>query len=102
MVREDDDLVELEEPDFDQDEDQSSNETWMRGLWMLILAFLFSFASTVLGVVAVVQFLWMLFAKEKNEFLSDFGKDMGKWLSDVALFQSGASDDKPFPWKKWG
>ncbi|MGJ8585948.1 MAG: DUF4389 domain-containing protein [Marinosulfonomonas sp.] len=102
MVREDDDLVELEEPDSDQEDNASGNEIWMRGLWMLILAFLFSFASTVLGIVAIIQFLWMLFAKEKNELLSDFGKDMGRWLSDVALFQSGASDEKPFPWKKWG
>ena len=75
---------------------------WMRGLMMLILAFLFWLAETVLGVVAVVQFLWMLFTKEKNALLMDFGTDLGEWLAAVARFQSGATEDKPFPWAKWG
>jgi hypothetical protein len=34
--------------------------------------------------------------------LADFGKDLGKWMSDVAQFQTGSSEEKPFPWKKWG
>ena len=81
---------------------QAPEGIWMRGLMMLILAFMFALAETVLAVVAVVQFLWMLFAKEKNTLLSDFGSSLGKWLSDVARFQSGATEDKPFPWAKWG
>ena len=75
---------------------------WMRGLMMLILALMFGLAETVLGVVALVQFLWMLFAKEKNTLLMGFGEDLARWLADVALFQTGATDDKPFPWAKWG
>lgn len=75
---------------------------WMRGLMMLILALMFGLAETVLGVVAVVQFLWMLFTKEKNALLVEFGTDLGKWLEAVARFQSGATEDKPFPWGKWG
>ncbi len=75
---------------------------WMRGLLMLILALMFGLAETVLVVVAVVQFLWMLFAKEKNALLMEFGKDLGKWLEATARFQSGATEDKPFPWAKWG
>jgi len=80
----------------------SRNQLWMRGLWMLVFAVLFELAKTVLLVVALVQFFWMLFTGERNAGLIDFGKDMGKWQRDVALFQSGASDDKPFPWAKWG
>lgn len=75
---------------------------WMRGLMVLILALMFGLAETVLVVVAVVQFLWMLFTKERNALLVEFGQDLGKWLAAVASFQSGASDDKPFPWAKWG
>jgi len=74
---------------------------WMRGLFMLIFAAFFGLAETVLFVVALVQFLWMLFAKEKNKALADFGVSLGNWLAHVAAFQSGATDDKPFPWGKW-
>ena len=102
------DPVDLDEPENrkDRGDDGSSFEVpeglWMRGLMMLILALLFALAETILGVVAVVQFVWMMFTKEKNGLLMDFGHDLGEWMGAVARFQSGASEDKPFPWAKWG
>lgn len=75
---------------------------WMRGLWMLILAVMFGIAETVLAIGALVQFLWMLFSREKNQLLVEFGRDLGRWMSDVAAFQTGVTEDKPFPWKRWG
>ena len=102
MADEKDDLVELEEPDTGVDENEGSNRIWMRGLWMIVLAVMFGLAETIMVVMALVQFLWILFAKEKNALLSDFGQDLGKWLSDVAMFQTAATDEKPFPWRKWG
>ena len=77
-----------------------NNHIWMRGLWMLILALLFGLAETVLLAFAVLQFLWMLFSKEKNSFLSDAGETTGKWLHAVARFQTGATDEKPFLWRR--
>lgn len=102
MSQDDDEPIELTEPEAEQEESRFSKDIWMRGLWMIVLALLFALAETVLSVVAVIQFLWMLFTKEKNELLSEFGKDLGLWLSDVARFQSGATEEKPFPWKSWG
>lgn len=95
------DPVEMDEPDQGGEFDAPEN-IWMRGLWMLVLALLFGLAETVLAVLAVVQFLWMVFTKEKNLLLMEFGHDLSFWLRDVARFQSGATEDKPFPWKKWG
>jgi hypothetical protein len=92
----------------DSSKDEMHEETyapqrniWMRGLFMLIFLALFGLAETVLLVVALVQFLWMLFTKEKNDGLADFGQSLGRWLGRVAEFQTGATDDKPFPWGKW-
>lgn len=96
------DPVELNEPGYETGESGEDENIWLRGLWMLLFAALFALAETILWVVALVQFLWMLFSKEKNELLLDFGRDLGKWMQDVARFQSGASEVKPFPWKRWG
>ena len=74
---------------------------WMRALWMLVFAILFGIGESVLLAVAVIQFLWMIFSKNKNTQLVSFGQDLGRWLQDVARFQTGVSDDKPFPWRKW-
>ncbi len=94
------DPLEMQPP---RDGDGSTgNAVWKRGLWMLVFVVLFELAKTVLLVVALVQFFWMLFAREKNAGLAGFGRELGNWLRDVSLFQSGASEAKPFPWGKWG
>jgi hypothetical protein len=74
---------------------------WLRGLWMIVLAILFGVAETILLFAAVIQFFWLLFAKEKNQFIADFGKDLSAWLAKTAQFQTGASEEKPFPWTRW-
>ena len=100
------DAVELKEPDGsddgpDDDDLEPVNGIWMRGVMMLILAAMFGLAQTVLAMVALVQFIWMLITKEKNQLLAEFGRDLAAWLAITARFQSGASEDKPFPWTKW-
>lgn len=91
----------LEETDTIEGTPQDRKAIWLRGLWMLVLAVLFAIAETVLLLAAVLQFAWMLFAKEKNTFLVEFGGSLGKWLDKTARFQTGASEEKPFPWAKW-
>jgi len=89
----------LEEPGTDA-EDENQN-TWMRGLFMLILAILFGLGETVLAIGAVIQFIWMLAKGEKNQPIADFGEEMADWLARVARFQTGSTDEKPFPFTKW-
>lgn len=74
---------------------------WMRGLYMLLLAFAFGVAQTLLCVTAIAQFLWLLFAGEANGQLTKFGSSLSQWLADTARFLTCASDVKPFPWAPW-
>jgi hypothetical protein len=94
----------LEEPGSDDDEIGMTDDrnVWMRGLWMLLLAFLFGVGQFLLVIATIVQFLWMLFGKEKNEPIAAFGKDLADWLARTARFQTGATEDKPFPFATWG
>ena len=89
-----------EVPDWEI-EDEPENP-WMRGLWMVVLAVLFGVGQSILLLAAVLQFLWLIFAKEKNENIADFGTDLADWLARVALFQTGTTEDKPFPFARWG
>lgn len=90
----------LQEPGTD--EGFENKNVWMRGLWMVVLAIFFGFAEALLLLLALVQFLWMLFGKEKNRPIADFGADLSDWLARVARFQTGETDDRPFPFAKWG
>lgn len=74
---------------------------WMRGLIMLVFAFAFGIGQMVLNAVTLVQFLWLLITREPNERLARFGSSLSIWFSEVARFQTGATDDKPFPWRDW-
>lgn len=72
---------------------------WLRGLFMLFFAILVRIAAFLLAALTVIQFFWMLFAKDRNQAVADFGHSLGRWLARVADFQTGVSDDKPFPWR---
>ncbi len=90
----------LEEPGTDTKDDK--NNIWMRGLFMIILAVLFGVGEMILAVGAVIQFVWMLVKEEKNEPIAGFGEDLADWLARVAKFQTGSTEEKPFPFTKWG
>ncbi len=74
---------------------------WLRGLLMIVFAFFFGVAETLLFISAIIQFFWMLFTKAPNRMIADFGRNIGQWLKRVALFQTGASEQLPFPWTEW-
>jgi hypothetical protein len=54
-----------------------------------------------LNLFAIVQFLWLLAAREPNQFLARFGNTLSIWLADIGRFLTCATDDKPFPWRPW-
>jgi len=89
---------ETEEVDWRAEE----NNVWLRGLWMILFAIFFGLAEAVLWLLALVQFLWMLFAKERNRPIADFGEDLADWLARITRFQTGATEERPFPFAKWG
>lgn len=92
----------LEEPGGDTRDEAEDTNVWMRGLWMLVLALLFGIGEFVLLVAAVLQFLWLLFGKERNEPIAEFGRDLSDWLARIALFQAGTTEERPFPFTRWG
>ena len=79
----------------------SNPATWMRGLFMLLLLLAFGIAQGLLWILALVQFLWLLFAGEPNPALVQFGRSLSRWLQDTGRFIVCASEAKPFPWAPW-
>jgi hypothetical protein len=70
---------------------------WKRGLFMLLFMIAFGIAQALINLTAIVQFLWLLFASEPNQFLVRFGRSLSVWLADAVRFLSCASDEMPFP-----
>lgn len=75
--------------------------TWLRGLFMLIFALFYSVAEFVLAVVAIFQFLVLLFTGAPNARLLTFGRQLSVYVYHVFLFLTFNRDDKPFPFAPW-
>jgi len=77
------------------------SEVWKRGLVMLAFMFAFGVGQSILYLTAVAQLLWLLLAKGPNKLLVEFGKSLALWLAETVRFLCCATDEKPFPWKRW-
>ncbi len=79
----------------------SNPKTWKRGLVMLVFMVAFGIGQSILVLVSLVQFVWLLAKQEPNRLLAEFGQSLALWLSETARFLTCATEDKPFPWKAW-
>ena len=70
----------------------------VRGTLMLIFGLLLNLAITLVGVMAFIQFLWMLVTTGRNQFIADISSDLSRWMSATIQFLLGQSEEKPFPW----
>jgi hypothetical protein len=79
----------------------TTRDVWLRGLFMLLFMIAFAIGQSILNLIAIVQFLWLMFAREHNQLLANFGNSLATWLAEVGRFLACAADDRPFPWKPW-
>ena len=83
----------------EQDEPEERENLVFRLVYMILIGIMLSFAGTVLGVLAVIQFVLMLINQgTPNERLAEVGTDLGIWMAKAARYQTAASEVKPWPW----
>ena len=78
---------------------QTTRDVWMRGLFMLLFMIGFTVGQWLLNLLAIVQFVWLLVAREPNQFIARFGNALSIWLAEIGRFLTCATEDKPFPWR---
>ncbi|NCW17425.1 MAG: DUF4389 domain-containing protein [Rhodobacteraceae bacterium] len=71
----------------------------VRGIQMLIIGVMMNIGLTIIGFLALVQFLWMLFTNERNNAIADLVVKIKDWYGNAIAFMLGNSEQKPFPWK---
>jgi Domain of unknown function (DUF4389) len=79
----------------------TSQSRLVRALYLIFFMLAFGAGQSVLGLITVVQFVWLLAAGEPNQALRRFGASLARWFADTVRFLTCASDDKPFPWREW-
>jgi hypothetical protein len=85
------------EPDATQ---RLKENLWLRLLYSLIIAMLFSLLQSVLGVLALIQFVLMLVnGKTPNPNIAKLGASLGRWCDRAARYLTAQSEEKPWPWQ---
>ena len=88
-------------PTIEQERLALKGSRFVRALYLIFFLVAFGIGETVLGLLAVVQFIWLLATGEPNRNLSRFGVSLARWFADVVRYLTCASDVMPFPWKDW-
>lgn len=79
----------------------SERNILIRGLYMLLMAFAWQVAGTVLLVVSVIQFAVALLTGTPNTRLAVFGRGLAAYTRQVVAFLTFATEDVPFPFSDW-
>ncbi|OGA95613.1 MAG: lipase [Burkholderiales bacterium RIFCSPHIGHO2_12_FULL_61_11] len=74
---------------------------WVRLLFMVLLAAAFQLAASVLFFVAVLQLLLAVATGAPNARLRIFGRSLGRYLAQIADFESFGNETLPFPFSEW-
>jgi hypothetical protein len=71
--------------------------TWKRGLFMVVFAIISGVAKLIVTLVAVFQFVTVLFKGQVNESVIPFGQNLSTYIYQITLFLTFNTDDMPFP-----
>ena len=72
-----------------------------RGRLMVLMGLAFQITATLLLLVAITQFVISVVGGEPNARLRTLGTSLGRYLGQIASFESFATEDPPFPFADW-
>lgn len=85
----------------DLKENVTRHSIWLRLVFMIVLGVAFNVAEFVTFVVIAFQFLVSLFTGQPNDQLSRFGLNLARYLQQIIVFMTFATEEKPFPFTPW-
>jgi hypothetical protein len=93
-----------DEPGKDSSEKPSEMEqnlrarsTWLRLVFMIVIAICAEVARLVGGVIVLLQFLHVLFTGKPNERLLDTGLSLAQYVYQVIEYLTFNTEVRPFP-----
>jgi hypothetical protein len=72
-------------------------DTWKRGLFMVLFSIISGLAKFIVSLVAVFQFITLLFKGQVNSAVLPFGQNLSTYLYQISLFLTFKTDEMPFP-----
>lgn len=78
---------------------QSTGKTLIRGLYMVLFWLALTFTVYIFGLVVIAQFLFILISRKPNANLLKAGRNIVKFIKQIADFLTFNSEKLPFPFE---
>jgi hypothetical protein len=72
-------------------------DSWKRGLFMIVFAIISGVAKLIVTLVAVFQFVTLLFKGQANAAVIPLGQNLSTYLYQITLFLTFKTEEMPFP-----
>ncbi len=82
-------------------ENDTRRSIWLRLVFMIVLSVAFYVAEFITFAVVAFQFLASLFTGQANDRLTRFGRNLARYLQQVTVYMTFATEEKPFPFTPW-
>ncbi len=74
---------------------------WLRLVFMIVLGVAFNVAEFITFAVVAFQILASLFTGQPNDRLTRFGRNLARYLQQITVYLTFATEEKPFPFTPW-
>jgi hypothetical protein len=74
---------------------------WVRALLMILMAAAFQLAASVLLFLCMLQLVLAAATGVPNLRLQQLGRSLGRYLLQIAEFESFCTEELPFPFSPW-
>ena len=75
--------------------------TWLRLVYMLVLAFAWVVTEVIFFAVVILQFLAKLFTGHPLKHLTAFGNSLADYMAQIVRFETFVTEDLAFPFTAW-
>ena len=74
---------------------------WLRLVFMIVMSVAYGVAEFVILAVVVFQFLASLITGRPNNQLARFGRNLARYLQQIIVYVTFATEERPFPFMPW-
>ena len=72
-------------------------DTWLRFIYLVVFGIAFNVVIYITFLTSLFQFLTKLFSGSSSPSMAEFGQNLATYQSQLTLYMTYASDEKPFP-----
>lgn len=78
----------------------TARSTWMRLVFMIVVAILYGVSRIVVGAIVILQFGWLLFTGETNARLTEAGQSLASYTYQIVRYLTFNTEQRPFPFDR--